>query len=377
MHHFKLIVYLYSITANYPATHILGSSKTIILPHHLSEQTSAFSTKITPMQLYQPTPQTLWQFRTDLEADGRKLHWHQQVQCIQISEIDAYQTTTDSSKFAFLGYACETGVARNNGRIGTKEAPDIIRKQMAKLVLSHPNISLHDFGNLLCKGDQMESTQELTAAILSPILSRKYLPILLGGGHDIAWAHFMGIAHFMEENHPEKTVGIINLDAHFDLRKPVHFTHSGTPFYQIKAWCDAHQKPFHYLCLGIQQAANSPILFERAAEWQVDFVEHTACNLCQTENIQKKLTDFMAKVDYIYLTIDLDVFSSAFAPGVSAASPLGITPDFAIKIIEIILESGKLLTVDVAELNPSFDRDNQTAILAARLIHAIVSHPTV
>ncbi|MBU2527204.1 MAG: formimidoylglutamase [Bacteroidetes bacterium] len=326
------------------------------------------------MNAYQPTPQTLWHCRTDPEAGSRKLQWHQQVQCVPISEIDNHQTREAVAKFAFLGYACEAGVARNNGRIGTKEAPDTIRKQLAKLALNHPNLWLHDFGNLHCDGDQMESAQENTAAILLPLLSRKYLPILLGGGHDIAWAHFLGITHFLEKNHPEKTVGIINLDAHFDLRKPVQFAHSGTPFYQIKEWCDTHRKPFHYMCLGIQQASNSPLLFERAAAWQVAYHDHTTCQLSNMENIQKELTNFMMKVDFIYLTIDMDAFSSAFAPGVSAASPLGITPEFAIGILQIVQKSGKLLSVDLAELNPSFDRDNQTASLAARLIHTIVHH---
>ncbi|MDT8415724.1 MAG: formimidoylglutamase [Flavobacteriaceae bacterium] len=326
------------------------------------------------MNTYQPAAQTLWHFRIDPEAGSRKLQWHQQVQCIPISEIDTHQTEEAVAKFAFLGYACEAGVARNNGRIGTKDAPDTIRKQMAKLALNQPDVWLHDFGNLHCDGDQMEKTQENTASILSSLLSGKYLPILLGGGHDMAWAHFLGITHFLEKNHREKTVGIINLDAHFDLRKPVQFTHSGTPFYQIKEWCDTHQKPFYYMCLGIQQASNSPLLFERADAWQVTYHDHTACQLSNIENIRKKLTDFMAKVDCIYLTIDLDAFSSAFAPGVSAASPLGITPEFAIRIIQIVQNSGKLLSVDLAELNPRFDRDNQTALLAARLIHTVVHH---
>jgi formiminoglutamase len=78
---------------------------------------------------------------------------------------------------------------------------------------------------------------------------------------------------------------------------------------------------------------------------------------------------FMEDVDYIYTTIDLDGFSSAYAPGVSAASPMGFSPAIVLESLKLILESKKLVGIDVVELNPDFDRDNQTAKLAASLIH--------
>ena len=81
---------------------------------------------------------------------------------------------------------------------------------------------------------------------------------------------------------------------------------------------------------------------------------------------------FIEDVDYLYTTIDLDGFSSAYAPGVSASSPMGFSPDIVLKSLKIILESGKLLGLDVVELNPNFDVDDQTAKLAASLVHYVI-----
>ena len=81
---------------------------------------------------------------------------------------------------------------------------------------------------------------------------------------------------------------------------------------------------------------------------------------------------FIGNNDYIYITIDLDGFSSAFTPGVSAPSPIGMNPKFVMSLLEFILSSKKVISCDIAEMNPNFDQDNSTANLAARLIDHIV-----
>ena len=76
--------------------------------------------------------------------------------------------------------------------------------------------------------------------------------------------------------------------------------------------------------------------------------------------------------DLIYLSIDLDGFASAYAPGVSAPSPMGFQPDVALKVINYLVQSQKLVSTDLVELNPKYDLDNATARLAARLIYEVL-----
>ena len=90
------------------------------------------------------------------------------------------------------------------------------------------------------------------------------------------------------------------------------------------------------------------------------------------KKLKKKLQNFMGQVDHLYLSIDMDGFSSAFAPGVSAPSPLGFEPKVVFKLLKWILNSKKVRACDIAELNPSYDQDEQTARLAATLIDFIV-----
>lgn len=69
----------------------------------------------------------------------------------------------------------------------------------------------------------------------------------------------------------------------------------------------------------------------------------------------------------VYLTVDLDGFDPAFAPGVSHPVPGGLTPRQGLNFIQ--RANWKLVGMDAVEVNPDLDVNDQTAILAARVLH--------
>jgi formiminoglutamase len=81
---------------------------------------------------------------------------------------------------------------------------------------------------------------------------------------------------------------------------------------------------------------------------------------------------FLAQVDALYLTIDLDVLPASVAPGVSAPAAYGVPLPVISAVCRQVAASGKLLHLDVAELNPEFDVDARTAKVAARLINTLL-----
>ena len=62
----------------------------------------------------------------------------------------------------------------------------------------------------------------------------------------------------------------------------------------------------------------------------------------------------------------------AYAPGVSAPSQVGLSPEFVLDTLSHIIRSGKALSFDIAETNPAYDQDNKTVSLAAKMIESIV-----
>ena len=104
----------------------------------------------------------------------------------------------------------------------------------------------------------------------------------------------------------------------------------------------------------------------------MNYLFNDACENINYEVVTSKLHAFIERNDALYLTIDLDGFSSAYAPGVSAPSALGFSPAFAFKILNYLMQTQKVVAVDIAELNPRYDRDQCTAKLAAQIVAAVV-----
>ncbi len=292
-------------------------------------------------------------------------YWHQAVQTI--SNLNLNQDS--NHKIGILGYASEEGVIRNQGRTGTIEGPSVIRKMLGSIALHLPDdLPILDYGDIFTLDQDMESSHEVISKITYDLLSSNHFPVLLGGGHDLAFAHGRGVLDFVRENNEK--LGIINLDAHFDLRPMVKEKgHSGSPFLQL---AEENPDDFNYLALGIQRAANPRSLFETAERLKAKYIVMEEFRLHNWEFIQEQILWFIDSVDKIYLSIDMDGFSSAFAPGVSAPSPMGFNPQIAFKVFELIVKSKKLISLDVVELNPQFDQDNATARLAARAVEYIV-----
>lgn len=196
-------------------------------------------------------------------------------------------------------------------------------------------------------------------------------PIVLGGGHEIAYGSFSGIFHYAQNTQPDQNIGIINFDAHLDLREETQAT-SGTPFLQAAKLCKAHGKAFHYLCIGAAQHSNTKKLFDTAANLGSQYIFDHELEPTQLERIFVQIDQFIQAVDWLYITVDLDVFSASIAPGVSAPAVRGIDLKIFEKIMQHIQRSGKIKLLDIAECNPKYDQDAMTARLAAFIAYRYI-----
>jgi formiminoglutamase len=233
---------------------------------------------------------------------------------------------------------------------------------------------LFDCGNILCEYNKLEDSQVELEKAIEKVLQLGLIPIVLGDGHDIAFGHFNGIYKYLNKKETSVQIGIINFDAHFDLRPYAPGkSNSGTMFRQIADQCKNTGTTFNYYCLGIQTYANTKNLFKTAAELETKYELAKNIGLSTLNEVKSKLNQFIEKQKHIYLTICADVFSSACAPGVSAPQPFGLQPDIGLELIKHVASSGKIISFDLAEIAPRFDEDKRTAKLGAVLIYAIVN----
>ena len=299
-------------------------------------------------ELFTPAPE--WSGRSD-GPGPEHARWHSVIN----------QSTESPAPVTLLGFASDEGVLRNGGRQGAAAGPAALRAALGSLAVHHEH-ALADAGTITTQSDDLDGAHDALSDKVQELVEAGTLPIILGGGHETAFGSHRGLY---------RAVGatkIINLDAHFDLRRANQAT-SGTPFKQISELSD----DFDYTVLGISRPNNTAVLFDEAESLNVAItLDEELVNLTPAEcaELAAKATEGKDKV---HLSIDLDVLPASTAPGVSAPASLGVSYERIRAMAVAIARTGKLALVDVVELNPTFDIDNRTAKAAARLIDDIVT----
>ncbi|MBI9068594.1 MAG: formimidoylglutamase [Salinivirgaceae bacterium] len=319
---------------------------------------------------YQKTSSKVWTGRIDDPLDLDSYRMHQIIKPIDLTTIDSFKIERFS--ICFLGFCCDEGILRNLGRPGAKKGPEYIRKEFANLPVTFGDkLSIYDAGDIHCVENDLEDAQYQLGIAVKTLLALKLFPILLGGGHEIVLGHFYGINKHLKTSNEK--LGIINFDAHLDLRPYNEGGSSGTMFAQIADICNNQNHNLSYLCVGAQTYSNTISLFKRADFLGAKYI--LAKNLIpeNTKENYSIINEFITANDHIYVTLDCDVFSSAFAPGVSAMQPFGLDPETVLTLLKQILKSGKVISFDVAEVSPRFDQDNHTAKLIAVIIYALIN----
>lgn len=314
-----------------------------------------------------------WHGRVDSEDNYHAFRWHQVVRPLDLKDVNlsAYDGPLG---IAFLGFQSDEGIRRNKGRGGAVNGPASIRHELANLpCYFDPSAALFDAGDVVCEDGNLEESQRQLGVVVKKLLELNLFPIILGGGHEVAFGHYQGLHGFLASKEKYPRLGIFNFDAHFDLRPYPNGGNSGTMFRQIADLNAENGLPFLYYCAGIQRYSNTIELFKTAEALGVRY--KLAKDLVQEDHWQlsESIGAFVSQTDHLYVTICTDVFSSAFAPGVSAPQPLGLDPELALNILKRLIRSGKVISFDIAEVSPRFDKDNITASLAKVIIFTVVN----
>ncbi len=337
-------------------------------------------TKISTTVSYTAADMTLWTGRAEPFETARARYWYQLAQPYEDQNI------------GLIGFACDQGVRRNQGRVGARAAPPLIRRAFATLPVIAPLQTrydnqlatlLGDAGDIYCHDDDdfaahtLEQAQLKYADKVSTIVKQGGLPIGLGGGHAIAYGSFLGLWQALQQTDVTNDIdaltriGIINFDAHLDIRQSDVAT-SGTPFRQISEHLDAHGQPFHYCCIGVSRFSNTAALFDRAEQLGVHIISDEDCHYQPWQILADQVISFINQVDVVYLTIDMDCLPANVVPGVSAPAAYGIELRFVERMVKTIMATGKVKMADIAEINPTFDIDGRSCKVAARLLATII-----
>jgi formiminoglutamase len=271
----------------------------------------------------------------------------------------------EKPRVVLLGFPTDEGVRRNGGRPGAARGPAEIRHWLARFtpdardaqrfttLLEHTL----DLGDVALTGN-LDADQSALGEVVAGQLRLGRFVIVLGGGHETAYGHFLGYA--IARLRPE----ILNWDAHADVR-PLRdrLAHSGSPFRQ--AIEHATRTLRRYTVAGLQP--------QSVAAAHLEFVRRHGRAVFRDEVTPTVVRELHHKLTApAFVSFDMDAVDQAFAPGVSAPCIGGFgVPEW----LGFAFEAGRhpaVRSCDVVELNPNLDRDSQTARLAALTVWHIL-----
>ena len=227
--------------------------------------------------------------------------------------------------------------------------------------------------------DQVVETNRQIYEHVKESLEEERFPIVLGGDHCVAAGSISAIAKHFE---PQGEIGIIWIDAHGDWNNEkttdtgnMH----GMPFsavcgYGPDGMVDFGQNPHFVPTAHCVQVAGHALDKPEAARMKEAgmhvFSMHDIDRMGMNEVMKEAIRIAGEGTVGIHLSFDVDAITPEYAPGTGTPVPDGLTAREAFLAVEMLAESGKLISMDLVEVNPVLDERNKTAILGAKMIQS-------
>jgi arginase family enzyme len=223
---------------------------------------------------------------------------------------------------------------------------------------------VHDLGDLPVQGvspaDAFEPIREGAAGV-----ARAHdLTILLGGNNAVTRpaAHALGV--------PLANVGLITLDAHFDMRDTEAGPMNGNP---VRCLLEDGMPGWNVCQIGLAPFANTARM-HRDAEG-AGITVFTVAD-CVRRGIAAVIDEALARLsrkDAILVDFDIDVIDRAQCPGAPGARPGGMPVDMFFAAARRLAGEPRVRLVDLTEFDPSLDVADITALTAARWVAEVLS----
>lgn len=288
-------------------------------------------------------------------------------ECVHLPSENTLKNITEHNfDFAILGYPDDEGILLNGGRPGAHAAPREIRTYLYKMTPSLDSERLpriFDFGNLYNQQISLPDRHASARDVVASLARSQKRWISLGGGHDYGYCDGAGFLDAYKDN-----AVLINFDAHMDVRPTDKGFNSGTPFHRILSEFSGH---VHFAEVGIQNQCNS----KTHVTWAKDHgAEIFTLDYINQNGLLSTLKNFMhgKETKKVFLSIDIDAFTSSEAPGCSQSWTTGIFTKEFMESLRWVIQEFDVRGIGIYEVSPPLDQDNRTAKLAALIVHQFI-----
>jgi arginase len=292
-------------------------------------------------------------------------------------------SANDNRPVAVIGAPLDLGQDRR----GVDMGPSAIRYAGLDARLADLGRPVTDWGNVESAVAEAAEQGESNARFLMPVMrtceriaalvrraaESGEVPVVLGGDHSVALGSIGGLASLYGPG------GVIWIDAHGDLNTPettpsgnVHgmvlaaVLGLGGPVFESSAWPLPAVEPQRVALVGVRSLDAGER--ERVKELGVKVFTMSDVDRLGVERAIRESLTHIAGPGFVHVSLDMDAVDPEVAPGVGTPVRGGLNYREAHLALELVAESGLLTSLDVVEVNPVFDRQNETAQLAVELV---------
>lgn len=260
--------------------------------------------------------------------------------------------------------------ATSSYRPGSRFAPRAIREAAANIEfyslragMDLEDYRIADLGDIALPVNTQEAVKRIETVVAELLENNPgKLLALLGGEHSITLGAYRALAR--HDTNP----CILVADAHFDLRSEYmeeKYSHASVMRRITEVY--GGERIFY---VGVRAFAKEELEYARSK--QIEYITSHTARLLGVREIVNRASRWIKKAgcQSLYVSIDMDAYDPAYAPGVANPEPEGLEPWMLLDtIFRIVAESSvSLRVVDVVEVSPPYDCNGVTSVLAAKTL---------
>jgi formiminoglutamase len=251
-------------------------------------------------------------------------------------------------------------------------APKVVRATMARMSVYDVEAETDLSGVRVYDAGDLDLKLVDPASAFAPIVARgaalakaHALTILLGGNNAVTRPAVHALDATLQR------VGLLTLDAHFDLRDTDCGLTNGNP---VQALLEDGLPGAHISQIGLAPFANTRRMHDKAKAAGIEVVTLRRCREAGLATVARAALDRLAqRCDVIHVDFDIDVIDRAHCPGAPGARPGGVTPEAFFDAARAIAAHPKVRSVDLTEFDAALDVADITALTAARWVAEVLA----
>jgi arginase family enzyme len=275
--------------------------------------------------------------------------------------------TDGAGPVAFLGAPMEAGSV-TPGRCDL--APGVVRKALKRVstwdIVDDIEIDfpLHDAGDVPVQGLMPADGFAPIRDAVDACTATHELTLLIGGNNAVTRpaAHGLGL--------PLTQIGLITLDAHFDMRETDQGPRNGNP---VRCLLEDGLPGANIAQIGLAPFANTRRMYADAAAAGVEIWDIEQVREAGIAAAIDAALEHLSHVEAILVDFDIDVIDRAQLPGAPGARPGGMAVTDFFRAARRLGEEERVRVVDLTEFDPSLDVSDISALTAARWVCEILA----